>query len=91
VNDLLVSENRVGDREIGAVVRGGVTRGAKDMLSAGWRTVDKLAPMEAGTRVWEGQHALAGAGDPQLTQAELQSGARHPYLCAGRYSSGRLS
>lgn len=63
LQDLLVHENRVGGREMGAMVRGGVTRGAKDLLSAGWRTVDGLTPMEAGTRGWVGHHALAGAGD----------------------------
>jgi hypothetical protein len=35
MKDLLVRENRVGGREIGAVVRDGVTSGAKDLLSAG--------------------------------------------------------
>jgi hypothetical protein len=67
---------------MGAVVCGGVTRGAKDMLSAGWHTVDGLTPLEAGMRGWEGHHALAGVGDPQLTQAELQGRALHPHLCA---------
>ena len=68
LQDLLVRENRVGGREMGAVVRDGVTRGAKDLLSAGWRTVDGLTPMEVGTRGWEGQHLLVGTGDPQLTR-----------------------
>jgi hypothetical protein len=43
---------------MGAVVRDDVTRGAKDLLSAGWRTVDGLTPMEAGTRRWEGHHTI---------------------------------
>jgi hypothetical protein len=35
LNDLLVRDNRVGGREMGAVVRDDVTPGVKDMLSAG--------------------------------------------------------
>jgi hypothetical protein len=72
---------------MGAVVRGGVTRGAKDLLSAGWRTVDGLTPLEAGTRGWEGHHARAGAGDPPLTQAELQGSALHPQAYRGAVRS----
>ena len=82
-------EHRVGGREMGAVVRDGVTRGAKDLLSAGWRTVDGLTPMEAGTRGWEGQHSLVGAGDPQLTQAELQGRALHPQAYGGAVRSSK--
>src|SRR6266511_1030343 len=89
VKDLLVRENRLGGREIGAVVRDDVNRGAKDMLSAGWRTANGLAPMEAGTRGWEGQHSLAGAGDPQLTQAELQGRALHPQAYRGAVWSSK--
>jgi hypothetical protein len=74
---------------MGAVVRGDVTRGTKDLLSAGWRTVDGLTPLEAGTRGWEGHHALAGARDPQLTQAQLQGRALHPQAYRGAVRSSK--
>jgi hypothetical protein len=74
---------------MGAVVRDDVTRGAKDLLSAGWRTVDGLTPMEAGTRGWKGHHTLAGAGDPQLTQAERQGRALHPQAYGGAVRSSK--
>ena len=46
-------------------------------MPASWHNANMLAAPEACTRGRGGEYSLAGAGEPQLTQAELQGGALH--------------
>ena len=68
---------------MGAVVRDDVTRRGQghccqraDALSTGWHLWRLAREGGKDTMHWRGREIS------QLTQAELQGGARHPYLCA---------